>query len=391
MRILIATPQIGHAWGGAGTYVHELVGVLGRSNEVMIITAGSEPVIPGAAEVRAISSAVGVMRTYALFQLSLRRNMPGLVREFRPDAILVNHTEMSDLLCARTGSTPPIVVTAHTLLRTQVKSALEGYLRGNRLDRSEVAVLSLAAALLPLEAAYWRQTRHAIFVSNWIRREILGSLQTNLETSAVIPNGVSAPDRTSHQAIPIPEADAARIVFVGRLLATKGLGVLIQALRLILDLPWECVIIGPGASGSWEARARVMGVDSRIRFLGQLPRPQVLRIMEGSDIFVLPSFSESCPYTLLEAMQSSLAVVASRVGDIPEIVEEGRAGLLFEPGRADTLGQALRTLLLDQTLRRSKGSAARAIIDKRFTAEIMGASTLRALEEMVNASRPQGI
>jgi len=391
MRILIATPQIGHAWGGSGTYVYELSSVLGRSHDISIVTAGSEPSVPGAADVRAISPAVGVMGTYALFQISLRRRFSELVRDIKPDVMLVNHTEMSDLLCPRGPSVPPVVVTAHTSLRTQVQSALAGRFRGNSLDRSEVALLSLSAALLPVEAVYWRRTRHAIFVSNWIRREILGSLSTNLRASVVIPNGVSMQSLSTELPLPVPEGNDGpmQIVFVGRLLATKGLAVLFAALRRLLDLDWRCVVVGPGPAASWTRKAREFGIGSRVQFLGQLDRSLVLRIMKNSDIFVIPSFSESCPYTLLEAMRCSLPLVASRVGDIPEILEDGRGGLLFDPGDSEGLAHRLRMLLTDERLRTTLRNGAREIINRRFTSEIMGASTLRFLEGVL-ASESQG-
>ncbi len=138
-----------------------------------------------------------------------------------------------------------------------------------------------------------------------------------------------------------------------------------------------------GAVWSWVLRSRDLGIADRTHFLGALPRAQVLGVMADSDVFVLPSFSESCPYTLLEAMWSNLPVIASRVGDVPEVLADGEVGFLVEPGRPLELAQCLRSLLLDVHLRATLGSRGRSRVEQAFSAERMAARTAQAFEEII--------
>ncbi len=386
MRILAVTPQVGQAWGGIGTYVTELSARLGRSHSVFIATAGERLTVPGAQQVISITRPSGVMGGYARFQLAMRRQLPALLRELRPDIVLVNHAEMPDLLIRDDSRGPPRVVTAHTCLRTQFQAALRGRIGGGSLDGSEATVLSLAPALLSAEGRYWKRVRNAIFVSSAIQEDIARYLRPHLRHSFAIPNGVNLNEEATHAQVPGEferDSGSPRILFAARLLASKGLGILIEALRELSNVQWECLVAGPGDSRPWESRLRAIGMASRIRFLGQLPRGSLLELMRRCDIFVLPSFSESCPFVLLEAMSCRLPTVASGVGDIPEIVEEGRSGLLATPGDPHQLARYLWALVENERLRLVMGARGRAIIEQRYSAEKMAESTASAFETIL--------
>ncbi len=360
--------------------------MLGPSHSVLIATAGSLTETPEPAEVRVICPPGGVMETYLRFQLSLRRKLKAIARDFRPDIILVNHAEMPDLLCRHDGLSRPFVVVTHTSLRTQLKAAIIGRVWHNPLDNSERALAAFAPFLLASEAAYWKRTRNAIFVSNSIQRAIDKALRPQLRHSFVIRNGIDTSILTSMGTLVDAyknSGDAPRILFVGRLLSSKGLAVLFSALRRIRDLPWECFVVGPGNSTYWKEHSRRLGIDLRTHVIGPLRRGEVLGLMRESSIFVLPSIWESCPYTLLEAMWSGLPVVASRVGDIPEILQDGQAGLLFERGDSAGLAVCLRALLRENVQATEMGAKGKAIIEAGFTAREMGMKTLEAFEQIL--------
>lgn len=88
-------------------------------------------------------------------------------------------------------------------------------------------------------------------------------------------------------------------------------------------------------------------------------------------MLLLPSFSEGFPNTLLEGMSAGLAVIATRVGAVPEVVEHGRTGLLMEPGDTDTLVGHLRRLCDDPTLRAALGAAARRLVTQRYDLDVV--------------------
>jgi glycosyltransferase involved in cell wall biosynthesis len=159
-------------------------------------------------------------------------------------------------------------------------------------------------------------------------------------------------------------------VFVGSLVERKGLGVLLDALGGLRASPWRLAVVGDGEGREeYEGLARSRGLDDRVAFLGEIPEPDVEKVLFGSDVLVLPSFIEGLPYVVIEAMACSLPVVASRVDGIPEAVPDGEAGLLVPPGDADALRDALSKTAGDGPLRARLGAEGRRRFERLFTLE----------------------
>ncbi len=152
------------------------------------------------------------------------------------------------------------------------------------------------------------------------------------------------------------------ILCVARLAEYKGLDVLSMAFaELAAEHPEvDLVLCGADHSGGGLQRfVQKLGLEDRVRYLGQLPHEQVLDLMSACLFLVLPSRRESLGGSLIEAMRAGKAVVASRVGGIPELVRDGIEGLLVEPQDVPALTGALRRLLLDAALRDSLGRRGR--------------------------------
>jgi L-malate glycosyltransferase len=188
---------------------------------------------------------------------------------------------------------------------------------------------------------------------------------------AQIPNGVD----TGHFT-PAPDSEAARrqvgldletVLFLGRLDAQKGLDVALQAwVRVISRRPAaRLALAGDGpARAALEAEVRELGLSKHVRFLGTRSDPE--KLLQASQIFILPSRSEGMPNALLEAMATGLPCVASRIGGNCDLVTHGLTGLLTPPGDAVTLADALYALLDDRSLRNRLGTAARATVIERY-------------------------
>jgi glycosyltransferase involved in cell wall biosynthesis len=104
------------------------------------------------------------------------------------------------------------------------------------------------------------------------------------------------------------------------------------------------------------ARAAALGVTDRFHLLGL--RGDVDNVLAGADIFVLPSLSEGVPLALLEAMLAARPVIATAVGEVPTVLDHGRAGVLVPAGDAAALASALGGLLTDTDRRRQLSDAA---------------------------------
>jgi glycosyltransferase involved in cell wall biosynthesis len=166
----------------------------------------------------------------------------------------------------------------------------------------------------------------------------------------------------------------------------KDLLTLAEAFHLIRDLHprVRLVIVGDGVLREPLAR-RAAELNFGDRFHLEPSTDDVPGWLRRMDIFVLPSVSEALSNSLMEAMATGCAPVASQVGGNPELVKDSRTGLLFEAGNAADLAHALDRLIVDSNLRLQLGRAASAFIHERFSLRA-GADCLGALYEQLLAS-----
>lgn len=159
----------------------------------------------------------------------------------------------------------------------------------------------------------------------------------------------------------------ALIVAVGNLYPVKGHAALLHALAGTgPGQPWRLAIAGRGDEDeSLRALAVEKGVEDRVHLLGY--RADIADILAAADIFAMPSLSEGLPLALIEAMFAGRAIVASKVGGIPDAVKDGHEGLLVPAGDEEALGTALQRLLSNPVMRTALGAAAQRRAEAEFT------------------------
>jgi glycosyltransferase involved in cell wall biosynthesis len=180
-----------------------------------------------------------------------------------------------------------------------------------------------------------------------------------------------------------PEA-APIILHVANLRPMKGHGETLAAARAVLKQYPKSVFLLVGrdeSGGEYERQARAEGLAGRVRFLGYRADPREL--MRQADIFILPSYYEGRPISILEAMAEGCPIIASDVGGIPEQVRDGEEALLIEPRRADRLAEAIVRLAGDEGLRRRLAAAARRRVEADFTESSMCKRYERLFEAMI--------
>jgi len=157
--------------------------------------------------------------------------------------------------------------------------------------------------------------------------------------------------------------DAIVVGTIAVLRPQKALHLLVEAAaRLVPEDPRLHVLIG----GEGEERAKLerliaeKGLGERMRILGRFAPSEVPDFLSALDVAVNCSDFEGTPGAVLEAMAASLPLVATRVGGVPGLVEDGVTGILIEPGDADALTDGIRRLLDDPELRRRMGEAGKA-------------------------------
>jgi L-malate glycosyltransferase len=178
---------------------------------------------------------------------------------------------------------------------------------------------------------------------------------------------------------------------IGALVAHKGQRYLVDAAPAIVrTLPdTHLLIFGEGELRPTLTRQiKHLGLEHRVSLVGF--RPDILSLLKGLDIFVMSSVTEGLGTSILDAMAASKAVVGTTAGGIPEAVEHGVTGLLVPPHRADSLAEAILTLLKDEPLRGRMGEAGLERVRRMFTVDRMVDETLAVYERVVGRPRAGG-
>lgn len=372
MRILLVSDYATPA-GGAEIVTRQLRdGLRARGDDVRWFASTGQQEIAGSEADEECFGTVGRFRT--LVQSANPAAWSGLtrvVRDFQPDVIHVGMflTQLS-----------PLILPA---LRGRVSVYYAHWLRaicptGSKLLPDDTRCTARAGRAccshgclplhdwLPVMAQMhllrrWRHRFTRIVANSAATR---GALQADgFPVSDVIPCGVE-PSRVS-----AAFADAPTAIFSGRLTRQKGVHVLLDAWASVTrDLPAARLLI----AGDGPERATLQHrAPPNVEFLGQLPPRELERIASAAWVQVVPSIGfESFGLVAVEAMLRGHAVIASRIGGLPELVEPSGTGMLVEPGDAAELAAALCTLLRDRAQCQRLGFAGQRVAQTRYTIDI---------------------
>ncbi len=169
----------------------------------------------------------------------------------------------------------------------------------------------------------------------------------------------------------------------GRLSPEKGVAVLIEAAKhVVAHIPAvRFVVFGEGVQRpALERMIAAAGLEHAFALPGF--RSDLDQLLPNADLFVLPSFTEGLPNVVLEASASALPVVATAVGGTPEVVADGKTGLLIPAGDPEKLAARIIELLADEPRRRCFGEAGRAFVAEHFTFAAQAAAYVRLFAEL---------
>ncbi len=293
------------------------------------------------------------------------------ITAFRPDIIHVHNTfpmVSPSIYWMANRHGVPVVQTLHNfrLLCPQAMLLRDGRIceqcvgkvpwRGvvHRCYRDSAPASAVAAAMLVTHrtlGTYRHRIARYVALNDFCRRKFIeGGLPA--ERIAIKPNFVPAPA--------IREQPRDGLLFVGRLSAEKGVVALARAARLMPEASIRVIGTGPD-------RAALEGIPN-VELLGALPAAEVMAQMGRSLALLLPSvWYENFPRTLVEAFAMGLPVIASRIGALAELIDDGRTGLLFDVGDAQDLARRGREALADPQRMRAIGRAAHAIYQADYT------------------------
>ena len=209
--------------------------------------------------------------------------------------------------------------------------------------------------VFPFTPPIWKGASNVVAVSKHTKALALRHYAVDIE---VIPNGVQLRSGAAKQV-----SDPPRLIFAGRFQSQKNLPMLVELLAKVRDMPWQCELLGDGPDRHIvEELIHSHDLGSRVNLLGWVDGAVVEERLEASDLLLLTSRSEGFPVIGVQALASGLAIVASSVGGLPELVEGDVNGRLCAADDMDCFEQALRWCLEDRgrLMEMKKASRARA-------------------------------
>ena len=286
-----------------------------------------------------------------------------------------------DVIHANWSMMGVIACLAGLLSRRPVITTLRGE-DVNRAARSRVYRLLIGICL--------RLSARVTTVSAAMQQRVEQLFPASHRPCLLLPNGVSRSAQLVDRRPPAAAGrEGAAIVTVGSLIPRKDVATLIRAFaRLDPASGATLTIVGDGVERPrLELLAAHPLLAGRVRFSGRVAPDQVPGLLRCADIFVLASTSEGRSNALMEAMSAGLAVVASDIEGMGELVDDGNSALLFTPGDDAVLADRLQRLLADQALRRRLSMAARAAVEKHLPTWEQCAGRYAELYAAVSAAR----
>ncbi|OHB74849.1 MAG: hypothetical protein A2Z25_09145 [Planctomycetes bacterium RBG_16_55_9] len=236
--------------------------------------------------------------------------------------------------------------------------------------------------LLKLTEAYARRrVSHIVLISEYTRRFL--PAESSIQKTWLIENPVTESYFGVERSF-----QPGRIFCCARIRPLKNILGMIKAFALLArQFPHAQLRIAGAPQADYLAACKQQveanGLKKRVRFLGNISIDRVQFELAKANCLVVPSFQENAPLTIAEAMAAGVPVVAANVGGIPQMIEDGRTGLLVDPCDTKSISNAVSKILSDERLACSMGQAAKETARKRFSASLACEKTLRAYREIL--------
>ncbi len=369
MKILVVTGIFPPDHGGPASYVpaicqalldrgHTVVGVVTlREGKAPQATGYSFPIFP---VIRQQNKLVRVIKVVSLiYRLSKKA-----------DIVYVNGLALESVLASKILSRKSMVIkVVGDLVWERAQNChhdidLESFQRTNMGIRYE---------FLKKLQAWYTSKADTIITPSYYLAKIVASWGISSQRIAVVHNGIIVAQQPQIN-YPAPDYD---VIVVGRLIPLKKIDAVI---RCCITNRWSLRIVGEGPERPLlESLVSKLNGKKFITFSGVVPQTEVITTIRSAKVFVLNSVHETFPHVILEAKEAGVPVVATKVGGIPEMVNNGVDGLLVPSGDQSALEQAINTFLTDECCREKVIEAGKKQIINQFSWKQVVNNTLALL------------
>lgn len=298
----------------------------------------------------------------------IRKRMLDQIERIDPDIVHFQGIAGQTLGCRR-----PFVLTVHGIIEKDIMY------KGGILVRARAKIVEMA------ETLGRRRTNAFIIISPYVESILKGQIRGRVWP---IENPIA------DEFFDVPSsAPAKNVLFCGTVLKRKNVLGLIRAFGAMTKTVPEAVlrIGGPqydaGYLGECQAYVNENGLTEKVHFLGALTRARVLIEMGEAACVVLPSFQETAPLIVEEAMAAGVPVIASGICGLPYMIDDGKTGFLVDPRDEAGMAEKMETVLKNSDLRASMGAVCRATAEKRFRAASVAAATYAVYREILSGNR----
>lgn len=354
-------------WGGAQEYVYSLATYLPKDKYDVLVVCGEGEILTEKLK----SSGIETIHIESLKRdISFLKEIKSffellkIIKQFRPDVLHLNSSKIGGLggLAGRISKVPKIIFTAHGWAFNESRPWL---------TKKILLLLQWVTVLLShITIAISRKTRNDIDSLFGVREKVF-----------VVHNGVGEinfeeKNKARNILAEITKSNPTEIIIgtISELHKNKGLDFLITACQKIPENT-SVYIIGEGEEkNNLKELVQNLNLTNKIFFTGRIENAKTL--LKAFDIFTLTSRKEGLPYTILEAGMASLPVVSSRIDGIPEIIENGKSGILTRSGDTAEIERALKYLIDKPQKRLEFGEALKNTVLEGFSKEKMLEKTI---------------
>jgi len=385
VRVCILTATFPpYTTGGVGEVAYNLQRFLGDCGiEVSVITSGRDE--------RKDSNVMRIPCGKTLFAPLSPAYYVTRMSKMRFDVINVQEESgmcVAPLLLANRNRTK-IVTTLHTSYLQEARALRPLVVDGHTLASPSRSELMTKYLLMPLKffgayvdslvsdrvIAICKQTLSDCLTEFNIPRSKMGLVYNGVDIEKFTPRIEGGSVRDEHAL-----GDKPVILFVGRAEIRKGLFLLLWAMKGVVAELADATLLVVGAHArteSVEALLKHLDIQRNVIFAGNVPVDRLPNYYGACNLVVLPSTYEGLPLIVLEGMASGKPIVASRVGGVPEAVENGTNGILFESEDTAEMTRSILSVLRDQSTGKRMGERGRTIAEQRFAWKIIARQYLR--------------